>query len=633
MNKHTFALALLATVLGGCGGSNNTSSLGSGGVVSSGDIIADGGFLQNQNVDLVLLSEQSSISDIQWQQTLGPSVNLLADKSKAISFKATNTGNYAFTVTYSIAGEQKSDDIEFTVEQASPKLRLSRGHSVVEGGNVSLRVFASDGIDQNSIRFEQVSGPSIQFDDENVDSQLAIFTAPSVSRDAVIEIEVSAEADNGEVHRDNVIILVENTPTFANDPYFDEPLANVYVYNPTSPYRNALIDCVYSNALNESCPLGNLPILASDSNGATPTIEQIMDRLVVSHDWMAENFRLFLETYDDHDDFKNLLRATTAIVLSYDIRPSFYWAATGAIYLDPENLWLTSAQRETINEAPDYRANFGSDLQFVIPWRYVINNEYATLYYPPEYELSRNLNDLHFELSDLLYHELAHANDYLPPNEWNTYSDNTSFLAAALDKREISENLTAVYPTTSNEMKQLAAVRFRGETATSTQRNYRPEDVASFYEPDNSNGFYNYTSEREDLAILFEELMMALRFGVQRDTAVTSPAVYDSEGNLLREQSYIVAWGQRGRISERKVSVRANYVTERLLPEVDLSLVDDLPSPVPMAAGKNWWDNLQISNAIPAPLQSLRGQPNSHLRPLEGKVRYHRPHLPALPSQ
>ena len=117
-----------------------------------------------------------------------------------------------------------------------------------------------------------------------------------------------------------------------------------------------------------------------------------MSRVVVSHPWMGERFKAFLEQYDQNDDFKNLLRATTAIVISYDVRPSFYWAATGAIYLDPNYLWLTQAERDTINEAPDYRSGFGAELQFEMLWRYVKDNDYANQYFPLEQRVNRNTN-------------------------------------------------------------------------------------------------------------------------------------------------------------------------------------------------------------------------------------------------
>ena len=120
-------------------------------------------------------------------------------------------------------------------------------------------------------------------------------------------------------------------------------------------------------------------------NDALPTVDDIMKKVIVSHDWMGSQFEKFLQDYDEFDDFKNLLRAVTAVVISYDIRPSFYNPTTGAIYLDPDDLWETPAQRDTINSAPDYRSGFGSELQFEMPWRYVKDNDYAYFYYPSRY--------------------------------------------------------------------------------------------------------------------------------------------------------------------------------------------------------------------------------------------------------
>ena len=125
-----------------------------------------------------------------------------------------------------------------------------------------------------------------------------------------------------------------------------------------------------------------------------------------------DRFKDFLTHNDTNHDIKNLLRATTAIVISYDVRPSFYWAATGAIYLDAENFWLTPQERDTINEAPDFRADFGSDLQFVMPWRYVKDNAYASHNYSNSARVTRTPAEALYRLTSLMYHELAHANDF-----------------------------------------------------------------------------------------------------------------------------------------------------------------------------------------------------------------------------
>lgn len=633
------AILLTTLVLSACGDSDDDVDVpelvfedcalfdGTPSATNDSIIQKDANLTTGTSTELILYRPGESTTNVCWQQTQGPTISLLSAKSKVVSFTVDEEATYEFEVQYKTDSDTIIESYSFTVDDGDPQLVARLGHSVVENGSVSLRAFADDDIELNSITWQQISGPSIRFDDNNQNDEIAIFAAPNVELDSIIEIEVSAEDDSGNSYSDRVSLLVENQPNIPNNAYFDEPVAKVFPFNFDSPFADTLVACTYSNLLTSSCQIGQLPPLGQQTNDATPTIAQIMDRVVVSHEWMGVRFKQYIEQFDQQDDFKNLFRATTAIVLSYDVRPSFYWAATGAIYLDPNNLWLTANERDAINEEPDYRAGFGSDLQFVIPWRYVKNNEYVSFYYPPEDRESRELIDIKYELANLLYHELAHANDYLPQPEWNRYTDNSRFLDAALNEDEISDDLDRLYPLQSNIMVGLADVRFNGETATLLQRSYLPDDVVGFYRPDISNGFYNYTNEKEDLGILFEELMMSIRFGVQRDTAVTT----SPEGDDISSNDYIVAWGQRGRIGEAGVIDRAVYISQRLLPEFDVNAeIDNLPDPIEMQSGQGWRDNLELNQSVPSP-QLQPGKVNASSRKVK-VFNTHKAHGRALPK-
>jgi len=312
---------------------------------------------------------------------------------------------------------------------------------------------------------------------------------------------------------------------------------------------------------------------------------------------MGQRFKECLQNNDQHGDFKNLLRATTAIVISYDVRPSYYWAVTGAIHLDPNNLWLTPQERDTINQAPDYRASFGDSLNFVMPWRYVKNNNYANYFYPEDVRVTRDAADGVYQLAALMYHELAHANDYFPQSVWASLNRNDRILDT-IDQQEKdggiqSDKLATALSLNGAEMYRLAQVRYQGETATTTEQNYNPNDVAGFFSPEHSPHFYNYSSRREDYAMLFDELMMKVRFGVDRDIAITNQP-------QSAEEEYIVAWGQRGRIGENNIKPRVDYVTRRILPEfTEVSeTVNNLATPIVMQIGKTWAENLTISPSI-----------------------------------
>jgi hypothetical protein len=422
--------------------------------------------------------------------------------------------------------------------------------------------------------------------------------------------------------------LVEDSDLIKNNAYFKDRKASTFPYDNTGPYAQDIVNCVYSNQLTSSCPLEKLPLIAHQS--LTPTVEDIMSRVVVSHRWMGDRFRDFLLHNDNNNDFKNLLRATTAIVISYDVRPSFYWAATGAIYLDPKNFWLSPDERDTINESADYRASFGRELQFTMPWRYIKDNDYATDYPSETIRITRNENDGLYRLASLLYHELAHANDFFPKTEWFIHDQSSRVLDAALSTNFESDNLAIAYPLFGDEIYALAQVSFSGETATSFQKSYLPSDIKDFFKIEVANDYYNYSSPREDYAMLFEELMMQTRYQVLRDTAVTN--LPSGENTSIRD--YIVAWGQRGRIGETNIKDRVEFVTKRILPEFESAMIiANLPPPIAMIEGDDWLDNLSISPTVTGKDSNVKAMNadkfNSRLYPdVTGQRTYYHKELP-----
>ncbi len=522
---------------------------------------------------------------------------MLSPTSKVISFTPNEPGNYSFNVNFRVnGGELQSLDKKVTVEEINNKVTARLSHSVQADNQVSFRAHLAPEIDISSVQWQQQQGPEVTLTSENNDEQLAIFfNAPQVNNDTLVSFKVTAtDSTTNTTFEDQVAVLIEPASPITDNAYFSDRKAIVFPYNSGSPYADSLVNCIYSNTLTSSCTLAQTPLLAEEVKATTepPSITMIMDRVLVSHRWMGDRFKEFLLKNDTNNDIKNLLRATTAIVIAYDIRPSFYWAATGAIYLDAENFWLTPEERDTINEAPDYRADFGKDLQFVMPWRYVRNNEYASKRFSIKERLPRSAEDGLYRLMSLMYHELAHANDYFPSYEWYIHNSNERVLDAARSSDYESDKLAISLPLASQEMVDLGQVSFAGDTATNTQKNYLPIDIENFFKPDRATDYYAYSSLREDYAMLFEELMMQSRFNVIRDVAITN----QPSGNNISASDYIVTWGQRGRIGDNKLTERALFSASRVLPEFDSqTAISELPQPIPMIVGDNWLENLPIS--------------------------------------
>jgi hypothetical protein len=377
------------------------------------------------------------------------------------------------------------------------------------------------------------------------------------------------------------------------------PTVTVTPVNPVGQYAAVLADCAYSATRSVSCTFGDLPLLGQSQT--VLTVDDVMNRVVVSHDWMGQRFREALETLPQ--EAVQLFQGVTAIVIASDVIPSFYFRATAAIYLDARFLWLTLGELATINDEEDFRSGFGEDLSFTAPWRLLDNGVQIVRGADPNGGSSstppaRMLDDIRLPLAYLLLHELAHANDFLPPQLQGGLRNDLPVLDVvnSFVGQRISDQLVAGFPLLSTVWFELAAVKFLGVQASATQIAMTPQTVGDEFKIDGAAMPYGFTTQFEDLATLFDELMLLYLFDVVRDNAITDkPAVPSNNDN-----DYIVAWGQRSRIKDALVKQRALFIEARILPNLDLSVfVAGLDDPIEMRIGEGWLDNL-VLGPIPA---------------------------------
>jgi len=555
----------------------------------------------NQSAAIIarISNRDSDGLDFSWQQLTGPALILKSIKSPILSFQATKPGSYTFSVAVSSDEFALERNIELTIlEGPTNRLNVRSDHQVVEGNNVSFRVDRVDGQVPSNLSWCIASGPDIDLDTSNIESPQ--FIAPVVNSDTITQLRATATIEGVQTSSD-VIALITHEQAIVSE-YFDKPIARTHPYKSGSPYSDSLQTCVYSNQLTAPCTIEQLPLIGHTQSLSDK--DTILDRLLVSHQWMGENFEAFLNEMDPASDFSKLLQSVTAVVISYDIRPSFYWALTGAIYLDPNDLWLLAHERDTINESADYRSQFGNELNFIMPWRYVKNNQYVSYSVPRETRTNRTMAELSPELSSLLYHELAHANDFFPRSVHDSIEGGTlldHYNRRSLAGELVSDKVTAQYPLYSDELTSLANVSFRGQAASTSQKAYTPADITQFFSTDRATDYYAYSTKREDTAMLFEEAMMSHRYGILRDVGVTNKPDSPTASNIL------VDWGQRGRIGEDTIQARAALVVDEILPEIEgNTLISSLPEPIQMIQGLSWLDNLSISPDLSSSAESER---------------------------
>ncbi|MDP5029151.1 hypothetical protein [Paraglaciecola sp.] len=585
-------------------------------------------FQTNQAASLAVIASNDTIKTVKWQQISGPELQFLAPTSQVISFDISQAANYSFELTVTLTSSaQIQKTIHFSAVQNNTEQATVRlDHVAVEQAKVSLRADktgTANTADITSITWRQVAGPRVI--DFTPEQYYLFFKAPEVSQDTVLEFSATLNFSDGSVATDNSYVLIKNT-SINDDGYFPNyadriVTSEVQPYISDGKYADVLVDCIYNNQLSSTCSFATLPLLGSET--LSPTVDDVLSRLVVSHAWMGDRFKQFLQQSSTADDMLKLLRATTAIVIAYDVRPSFYWSATGAIYLDAANFWLTPQERDTLNDQADYRSSFGEALQFMIPWRYVKNNQYYIRNgdYPAASRLTKPFSALEANASWLMYHELGHANDFFPPTSWDQVSANTNPLSYSSNHAASSSRFSQIYPLNSEDLKQLADVSFSGNTATPNQLALEAQDVVALFTPDFAPDYYCYSTIREDFATLFGHFMMAYRLGVSADVAIIS---------TVENEELVVSWGQRDRNNAPQIQQRVKAVVETIFPELDVANIQStLPAPVTMRSGDDWFSNINLSSNSNA--SNLQAKPLSPLPLAVEDYWQHYPNSPAIP--
>lgn len=538
------------------------------------------------------ITAKTTALSVQWEQTSGPALTILANNSQGIGFDLQEAGQYTLVANIQQSnGQNERLTVDLSVsemERSDVQVRLD--HAVTELGKVSLHVQSTSAKTVSNIQWSQIAGPQIQ--EAQFQDAFAFFDAPSVEKDEIIVMRAVVQFSDGTSASDDAIVTVVNT-AFDTDGLFyssDFIITNdMHAYNPNSPWKAAIERCVYNNQIpnRPDCNFNELPLIGTENS--SPTVQDILDRTLVSHAWMGDRFKAYLENSAAGPDMLLLLRGVTAVIISYDVRPSFYWVATGAIYLDARNFWESPQERDTLNDQPDFRSDFGNELGFSVFWRYTKDNQYYPAgNYPKAARDIRSFSDVEASISWLMYHELAHANDFFPPSSWQNVDMNTSPLAYFQSNGANSDVLDSLYPLRSDEMHALAEVRFGGTTPTAVQRNYRGTDVERFFTPDIAPSFYAYYTIREDYATLVERFLMLHRLDAEADIAII-----DGETS----SDFNVVWGQRNRISDPALAERAAFAVTRVYPE--LGSISDLQQQMPearlMDPANGWFGNLNLS--------------------------------------
>ena len=367
-----------------------------------------------------------------------------------------------------------------------------------------------------------------------------------------------------------------------------------YAYRANSPYEDVLADCILVGTTEESCSLSVLPFIGDGAS--VPTVDQVMDRVLVTHDWMGERFEQFLQTAPQ--DMMMMFSSTTAVVMGSKVRPSSYAPLNGAISIDPRHLWASVEEKQTISVEEDFRSSFGEVLQFDFRSRLVdASGNRAIPFYSLFDDSERTFSDLENSLAQVLFHELTHATDFMPIDFLATLDPQQSAFTVIqnLKSNRRSVVLYGSAPLTSSELQDYAGIRYANDVANDTQKAATAADVGELMEADGAIQFYSYSSIYEDIAQLVEAVMMEYHY----DSVVNiGSTIKPANPEQFTCAQLLVEWGQRNRRADALVNSRSYTATELIVgvsDELAAYLNANTSSTEPMDIGVNWCDNHTIT--------------------------------------
>lgn len=370
-------------------------------------------------------------------------------------------------------------------------------------------------------------------------------------------------------------------------------IQGVQPYYRHSPYAQHLRKCALAVVEQQSCTFLQLPMIGMDH--PDPNVDDIMSRVLVSHQWMGHRFAAVLESLPA--DVRVLMKSVTAIVLAEDIRPSYYSSLTGALYIDTYHLWLSEEEKSTFADLIiSNDDDTAGALSFHAWWRYVREDDFAYRLWGDWHRDERDIAQSILPMAATLFHELAHANDYFPPAQLERIDRQLKVIEARQELRDwrVSEALYSTAPLTSDVMFRIAAAIHRDQPLQGDDAFLTAEEVGFAFQMGLANDDYGYISAFEDVAMLFEETMMQRHFGVQRDVAYLERPV---NGTNAECDDYLIAWGMRNRIADAAVRPRALLVAQSLLPSQQWqTFFDGLPPPQFLSFGSGWCQSLIVGN-------------------------------------
>lgn len=319
----------------------------------------------------------------------------------------------------------------------------------------------------------------------------------------------------------------------------------------SSEYKT-LLKCALDKE-GRSCTPAKVPLLSMKNREFTPDF--ILENTLVSHQFLADTFKEFLNSLEDQTLLK-MFNAVSGIIISDQLASSFYYGLNGMIYLNANYFWKTQEEKAKLKyQRRDGRFEFDKRAKIGNSLDYVKENQRIN---PLKWKEERTLSDLSPNLKRLLYHELSHANDYFPATMHDSI-DTQKFYGELrkerLDNKEIVSQRIEV--PSSFGTYEYAEFYVYGYLVNPDSYVFTREDFLNEFVSDNGMVFYSYVTTREHLAMIMQSYFMLFIEGYE---SCNSAFEDDREANKFE-----YFWFQKNRVLQPNILATAKDILEKML--------------------------------------------------------------------
>jgi len=319
-----------------------------------------------------------------------------------------------------------------------------------------------------------------------------------------------------------------------------------------SPYYSGIGNCALQK-LGKDCTPEKVPLLGM--KGQEINTKFVLENTIVSHSFLAKNFEEFLDSVDNKYLFA-LFSSVSGIVITDEISSSFYYTPTGMIYLNASYLWKTQEEFKKLKFKKDGRYSRDERKQVFTDWNYVKDN---ISIYSSKRKTERTISDIKPSLMRLLFHELTHANDVYPVDDFESLDNSKSYYELRTSRYENKEMVSRkiVYPETKKAW-EYAIFLIYGDLESPESHEFSKEDFYSDFVPNIGIIFYSYITNREHLAMMMENYFMLFTEHFETCTYGSFRENNESNSELF--------WFQKNRILQTNILLEARNAIELMLP-------------------------------------------------------------------